>query len=91
VANNLEFLGRILSTKEFINGTLTTAFLNTFSFTTHAIEVQDAGLYSLIQDFPGRVGYWNVGIPPSGPMDDLNFQIANILVGNKKGDAGIEI
>src|SRR5205085_3241473 len=21
------------------------------------------------QDYPGRLGYWDVGIPPSGPMD----------------------
>ena len=24
-----------------------------------------------VQDLPGRVGYWHVGVPPSGPMDDL--------------------
>ena len=55
------------------------------------IEVINAGLYTTVQDYPGRVGYWNVGIPPSGPMDSLAFRIANRLLGNKDGEAGLEI
>ena len=37
---------------------------------------------------PGRVGYWDVGVPPSGPMDPLAFRLANRLVGNAEGAAG---
>lgn len=55
------------------------------------IEVLNSGIYTTVQDYPGRVGYWNVGIPPSGPMDPLAFRIANYLVGNDDEDAGIEI
>lgn len=55
------------------------------------IEVIKGGLYTTIQDYPGRVGYWNIGIPPSGPMDDFAFRVANVLVGNGPGEAGIEI
>jgi len=55
------------------------------------IEVINGGLYTTVQDYPGRVGYWNIGIPPSGPMDALAFQIANRLVGNGDGEAGLEI
>ncbi len=55
------------------------------------IEVINTGLYTTVQDYPGRVGYWNVGIPPSGPMDTLAFRIANILVSNGDQEAGLEI
>lgn len=55
------------------------------------IEVIRSGLRTTVQDYPGRVGYWNVGIPPSGPMDSLAFRIANRLVGNNDGEAGLEI
>ena len=55
------------------------------------INVLNGGFYTTIQDYPGRVGYWNVGIPPSGPMDPLAFRIANRLVGNGDQDAGLEI
>ena len=30
-----------------------------------------------MQDYPGRLGYWDVGVPPSGPMDGLSFRLAN--------------
>ena len=46
------------------------------------VEVLRAGPMTTIQDWPGRVGYWSVGVPPSGPMDDLSFRLANVAVGN---------
>ena len=55
------------------------------------IEVINGGLFTTVQDYPGRVGYWNIGIPPSGPMDALAFRIANRLVGNEDREAGLEI
>lgn len=54
------------------------------------IEVINAGLETSIQDWPGRVGYWNKGFPPSGPMDSWSFRLANVLVGNEPGAAGLE-
>ena len=33
-------------------------------------------------------GYWAVGVPPSGPMDDLSFRLGNRAVGNPEGAAG---
>ena len=47
-----------------------------------ALEVIQPGLQSTIQDWPGRIGFWRVGIPPSGPMDELSFRLANRLLGN---------
>ncbi len=38
----------------------------------------------------GALGYWHVGVPPSGPMDALAFRIANRLVGNSEAAAGLE-
>lgn len=57
---------------------------------TPRLEVLQPGLQSTVQDWPGRIGFWRVGIPPSGPMDDLAFRLANHLVGNDPGAAGVE-
>ena len=54
------------------------------------IEVLTPGLMSTVQDWPGRVGYWHIGVPPSGPMDDLSFRIGNRVLGNPEGAAGLE-
>jgi urea carboxylase len=53
-------------------------------------EVIKPGLETTIQDFPGRIGYWNQGFPPSGPMDMWSFRLANVLVGNEVDAAGLE-
>ncbi|MGA8262006.1 MAG: biotin-dependent carboxyltransferase family protein [Arenicellales bacterium] len=53
-------------------------------------EVIKAGLETSVQDYPGRIGYWNQGFPPSGPMDSWSFRLANVLVGNEPGEAGLE-
>ncbi len=54
-------------------------------------RVIDGGLEATIQDFPGRVGYWDIGIPPSGPFDSIALRLGNLLVGNSQGEAGLEI
>jgi len=54
------------------------------------IEVIKPGLETSVQDYPGRLGYWNQGFPPSGPMDSWSFRLANLLVGNDVGAAGLE-
>ncbi len=55
------------------------------------LEVIQPGLETSIQDYPGRLGFWNQGFPPSGPMDSWSFRLANLLVGNEAGAAGLEI
>jgi urea carboxylase len=37
----------------------------------HHLDVLEPGVQTTVQDWPGRTGYWDVGVPPSGPMDDL--------------------
>ena len=56
-----------------------------------AIEVIHPGLLTTVQDVPGRLGHWDVGVPPSGPFDDLSFRLANRLVGNPEDAAGLEL
>jgi urea carboxylase len=46
------------------------------------IDVVAPGLLTTVQDLPGRLGYWHVGAPPSGPMDAASFREANLAVGN---------
>ena len=55
-----------------------------------SLEILAPGLITTVQDWPGRVGYWGVGVPPSGAMDDQSLRLANIAVGNPEGAAGLE-
>lgn len=91
IETNLEYLRQVLSDTVFSAGEQITRYLNSFKYYPSTIDVLDGGVMTTIQDYPGRVGYWNVGVPPSGPMDHLAFRIANKLVGNEQGVAGLEI
>lgn len=53
------------------------------------VSVLDAGPLTTVQDL-GRAGQLRVGIPPSGPVDREAFVLANRLVGNPDGAAGLE-
>ncbi|GGR48243.1 urea carboxylase [Nocardioides luteus] len=55
------------------------------------IDVLDPGVLTTVQDLPGRVGYWQVGVPPSGPFDPVSFAEANLAVGNDRGAPGLEV
>lgn len=87
---NLDFLARVLDDKRFESGNTLTNFLSSFRYSPPAINVISAGAYTLVQDLPGRPSVGK-GIPHSGPMDPLAFQIANMLVGNPRGKEGLEI
>ncbi|MDZ7884621.1 MAG: urea carboxylase [Mycobacterium sp.] len=54
------------------------------------ITVDRPGMLTTVQDVPGRVGLWQVGVPPSGPMDDLSFRLGNRALGNPEDAAGLE-
>ncbi|MHC0505926.1 urea carboxylase [Achromobacter aegrifaciens] len=90
IATNLDYLRQIVDDARFRAGELSTRFLETFAYRPAAIEVLAAGTYTSVQDYPGRVGYWDIGVPPSGPMDDYAFRMANRIVGNASDAAGIE-
>jgi len=88
---NLEYVAQVLATDVFREGRTTTAYLGTLSYTSPTVEVLAPGTLSTIHDYPGRLGYWDVGIPPSGPMDDLSFRLANRTVGNDAGAPALEL
>ena len=91
IETNLEYLRQVLADDVFTSGEQITRYLNTFNYQPHTLDVLDGGVMTTIQDYPGRMGYWAVGVPPSGPMDHLAFRYGNRLVGNAEGDAGLEI
>jgi biotin-dependent carboxylase-like uncharacterized protein len=53
------------------------------------IKVINPGLATSVQDM-GRSGYYHLGIPQSGGMDQLALQAANLLVGNAADAAVLE-
>lgn len=54
------------------------------------IKVIQPGLETTVQD-KGRIGYYEIGMPPSGAMDTYSQAISNILVGNDENAAVLEI
>jgi antagonist of KipI len=55
-----------------------------------AFSIIKPGLLDTIQDM-GRTGFGNWGINPGGAMDSYAAQVANLLVGNDKDEAVVEI
>jgi urea carboxylase len=88
---NLAYLRQIVASPVFQAGKITTRSLATLPYDAATIDVLEGGTQTTVQDYPGRVGYWDVGVPPSGPMDHLSFRLANRLVGNPASAAGLEI
>lgn len=55
-----------------------------------ALKVIRPGLFDTLQDF-GRVGFMALGMPTAGAMDRIGLRLANALLGNPPGMAGLEI
>ncbi|MFW2174575.1 urea carboxylase [Acinetobacter guillouiae] len=90
IETNLEYLQNIIASEVFNSGTQTTRFLNSFVWKTQKIEVLQSGIQTAIQDITGRLGYWDVGVPPSGAIDPLSLNVANQLLGNPYNTSGLE-
>lgn len=90
ITTNLDYLKAIVGSQGFKDVQISTGYLNTFEFHPRVMEILDAGTYTTIQDYPGRMGYWHIGVPPSGPMDHWAFRAANRIVGNHAHAAAIE-
>ncbi len=88
---NLDYLSVLSRDPVLLAGDVTTRYLNDFVYTPSRIDVLQGGTQTTIQDYPARAGYWDVGVPPSGPFDNYSFQLANRLLGNPAGAAGMEI
>ncbi|MFP3703638.1 5-oxoprolinase/urea amidolyase family protein [Paraburkholderia sp. SIMBA_009] len=90
IETNLDYLRAVVGSATFAAGEQTTGFLGRFVFAPHTVDVLDGGVQTTVQQTPGRLGYWDVGVPPSGPMDDRSFTLANALLGNAADAAGLE-
>ncbi|KAG6358069.1 hypothetical protein INS49_013953 [Diaporthe citri] len=90
VETNVDYVAQTIASPEFRAGNFTTKTLDTFQYQTTAVEIVEPGPGTTIQDYPGRAGYWHVGIPSSGPMDSYSLRLANRLVDNEEGAAGLE-
>ena len=91
IETNRQYVREVLATDTFLEGDITTRFLNSFSYQPDSIDIISAGTMTTIQDYPGRKGYWDVGIPPSGPFDNYSFRLGNRLLNNPVNAAGLEI
>ena len=91
IETNLGYVRAALDLPDFRAGRMTTATLADFGFAAHSVDVLAPGTQSSLQDWPGRLGYWDVGVPPSGPMDDRAFRLANRIVGNPEGAVALEL
>ena len=54
------------------------------------LEILSPGALTTVQDL-GRYGYGRYGVAPSGALDSFSLRIANLLVGNRENQAGLEI
>lgn len=90
IATNLDYLRQIIATDFFGSGDVATNKLASFEYKAPVVEVLQPGTYTSVQDYPGRVGLWSIGVPPSGPMDDYAFRLANRIVGNHESAAALE-
>ncbi len=91
LTTNQSYVAALLQEPDFRGGQVHTGMLAGFSPLERAIEVIDGGIQTTVQDYPGRTGYWDIGVPPSGPMDALSFRIGNRLLGNEDEAAGLEM
>ncbi|WPN56739.1 urea carboxylase [Pseudomonas sp. P9_31] len=91
VETNRNYLRQILLDTPFASSQPWTRCLEGLIYQANTFEVLSAGTQTSVQDYPGRLGYWAVGVPPSGPMDSRALRLGNRLLGNDDGAAALEI
>ncbi|RMO16334.1 Urea amidolyase-related protein [Pseudomonas cichorii] len=91
VETNRDYLRQIIVDTPFASGQPWTRCLEGLIYQADTFEVLSGGTQTTVQDYPGRLGYWAVGVPPSGPMDSRALRQGNRLLGNAEGCAALEI
>ncbi|MEM0967142.1 MAG: urea carboxylase [Verrucomicrobiota bacterium] len=91
IETNLEYLSSVVASQPFRSGNIVTKSLSLHDYQPSTFEVLRSGTMTTVQDFPGRTGYWEVGVPPSGPVDSLAFRLGNRILANPENAAGLEI
>lgn len=88
---NIDYLRLIANSQMFETAQVATKVLDSYDYCPTALEILSPGAYTTVQDFPGRKGYWHIGVPPSGCMDEYAFRMANRAVGNDAAAPGLEM
>jgi urea carboxylase len=91
IETNVPWLRDVVRNPAFVSGDVSTRALEDVAYQPRTVRVLSGGTATSVQDYPGREGYWAVGVPPSGPMDALSFRLGNRLLGNDEGVAGLEV
>jgi urea carboxylase len=91
VESNRDYVRQILTDKPFIEGQQWIRYLDDVRYKAVTCKVIIAGAHTSVQDYPGRQGYLAIGIPASGPMDDLALRLGNRLLNNEENTAALEI
>ncbi|MEV6235463.1 urea carboxylase [Lentzea sp. NPDC051838] len=91
IVTNLGLLRALTHSDDVRAAAHSTSTLDRTSDPDPRIDVLVAGTMTTVQDLPGRVGYWQVGVPPSGPFDPVSLTEANLAVGNPATAPGLEI
>ena len=91
IETNLRWLREVVRSPAFVSGEVSTRALDSIAYHPCSIRVVSGGTATTVQDWPGRQKLWAVGVPPSGPMDELSFRLGNRLLGNPEGTAGLEV
>ncbi|MGN9509678.1 5-oxoprolinase/urea amidolyase family protein [Pseudomonas syringae pv. aptata] len=91
VETNRDYLRQIIADAPFASGQPWTRCLEDLVYHADTFEVLSGGTQTSVQDYPGRLGYWAVGLPPSGPMDSRALRQGNGLLGNPEGCAALEV
>ncbi len=91
VVTNVGLLRELVDDVPLRSATHSTSTLSVTADPDPRIDVLEPGTMTTVQDLPGRLGYWQVGVPPSGPMDPVSLREANLAVGNPASAPGLEI
>lgn len=91
VETNLAFLRAALTLPDFVNAQQITASTAAVALSARSVEVLSPGTQTSVQDVEGRLGFWHVGVPPSGAFDSRSMARANALLGNAQNAAGLEM
>ncbi len=91
IEHNKAYLSQLLASDLVKSGKVLTQSLNRFDFKPNTFDVINGGTQTTVQDYPARTGYWDIGVPPSGPMDALSFRLGNVILANDQQCAGLEI
>ncbi|MEM9085126.1 MAG: urea carboxylase [Pseudomonadota bacterium] len=91
IETNLRWLRDVVRNAEFGAGQVHTKLLEGIDYAPASFRVVSGGTATSVQDWPGRQGMWDVGVPPCGPMDDYSLRLGNRVLGNPEGTAGLEV